>query len=188
MKSSSWPCLNRPAITAILAGACWMAWALPSEAQIVYTPAHIKIPSNGYYNLDLNNDGVTDLTVVSYHGKAGCDIVGEIYEIPASGNGVYIDNSSPAALSKGDEIGPSQPYYGGQALMASHEHDLCSHQILITGDWCEVKGRYLGLTFQINGETHYGWARLSVGWDTAVLTGYAYQTIPNMAITAGQKQ
>ena len=41
------------------------------------------------------------------------------------------------------------------------------------------------------GETHYGWARLSVQVQlpltiTATLTGYAYETIPNTSINAGQ--
>jgi hypothetical protein len=52
--------------------------------------------------------------------------------------------------------------------------------------------RYLGLKFQINGETHYGWARLNVQVNTTKLTiysrltGYAYETTPNTPIAAGQ--
>jgi hypothetical protein len=51
--------------------------------------------------------------------------------------------------------------------------------------------RYLGLKFKIKGKIHYGWARLSVEASnkpyeiTAVLTGYAYETIPGKAIIAG---
>lgn len=54
-----------------------------------------------------------------------------------------------------------------------------------------VRNRYLGLSFKINGKTHYGWARLNVklmpyhGF-TATLTGYAYETIPNKPIIAGK--
>ncbi len=56
-----------------------------------------------------------------------------------------------------------------------------------------MTGRYLGLKFQIKGETHYGWARLNVSVRaqggvniTATLTGYAYETIANKAIIAGK--
>jgi peptidoglycan hydrolase-like protein with peptidoglycan-binding domain len=53
-----------------------------------------------------------------------------------------------------------------------------------------VKNRYLGLKFSVNGETHYGWARLNVSFRaphiTATLTGYAYETEANKAIDAGQ--
>jgi hypothetical protein len=52
----------------------------------------------------------------------------------------------------------------------------------------------LGLKFVVNGEVHYGWARLSVtlghnrqlGDVVATLTGYAYETVPEMPIAAGR--
>jgi hypothetical protein len=52
-----------------------------------------------------------------------------------------------------------------------------------------VKNRYLGIKFQINGQFHFGWARITVtptktGFYTT-LTGYAYETIPNKPIIAG---
>jgi hypothetical protein len=58
------------------------------------------------------------------------------------------------------------------------------------GQWVNVTDRYLGLRFFIHGKAHYGWARLSVKVtglfkDRAVLTGYAYETIPNKAIITG---
>jgi hypothetical protein len=48
-----------------------------------------------------------------------------------------------------------------------------------------VIGRYLGLAFQKNGKTHFGWARLNVGPCGTALTGYAYETIPGKPIVAG---
>jgi hypothetical protein len=61
-----------------------------------------------------------------------------------------------------------------------------------SGHWANVKNRYLGFEFPINGKTHYAWARLSVEVSrepfkaTAILTGYAYETVPGKAIIAGQ--
>jgi hypothetical protein len=58
------------------------------------------------------------------------------------------------------------------------------------GKWLNVHGRYLGIRFQIKGKSHYGWARLNLAESrsrfTVVLTGYAYETIPNKAIIAGK--
>ena len=63
------------------------------------------------------------------------------------------------------------------------------------GQWANggkgVKNRYLGLKFQVSGKTHFGWARLNVAFKRhlgffAVLTGYAYETIPNKPIIAGK--
>jgi hypothetical protein len=61
------------------------------------------------------------------------------------------------------------------------------------GHWVNVEGRYLGLRLRSKGQTHYGWARLSVsssrkdeGRITAILTGFAYETIPNKPIITGK--
>jgi hypothetical protein len=50
-------------------------------------------------------------------------------------------------------------------------------------------GQYLGLKFTINGEVHYGWARLTVTaigqFISATLTGYAYETVADAPIVTG---
>ena len=60
------------------------------------------------------------------------------------------------------------------------------------GPWGKNKrfaGTYAGFRFMIDGETHYGWARIEVHSDrtkiTATLTGYAYETVPNRGIVTG---
>jgi len=55
-----------------------------------------------------------------------------------------------------------------------------------------VKNRYLGLKFKAGGRFHFGWARISVKRAppllrvTAVLSGYAYETVPGKPIIAGK--
>jgi hypothetical protein len=44
-----------------------------------------------------------------------------------------------------------------------------------------------GIKFLINGEVHYGWARLSITKSYYLLTGYAYETVANKAIPAGEE-
>ena len=50
-------------------------------------------------------------------------------------------------------------------------------------------GPYLGFKFLIDGEIHYGWARVNVNADflhlSATLTGYAYETVANRPILTG---
>jgi hypothetical protein len=52
------------------------------------------------------------------------------------------------------------------------------------------KTAILDLSSRSRANTHYGWARLNVKVGkttiTATLTGYAYETIPNKPIIAGQ--
>jgi hypothetical protein len=62
----------------------------------------------------------------------------------------------------------------------------------VSGPWNGAKDLYLGLAFSIGGQPHYGWARLSVTVEgkrcdvLAVLTGYAYETVPGKAILTGR--
>ena len=64
-----------------------------------------------------------------------------------------------------------------------------------SGSWLYALGsaRYLGIRFQIDGQTHYGWARLNVKANRpekdigGLLTGYAYQTQPSTPILAGDQ-
>ena len=50
-------------------------------------------------------------------------------------------------------------------------------------------GPYLGFKFLIDGEIHYGWARVNVHANfldlSATLTGYAYETVANRPILTG---
>jgi hypothetical protein len=57
-----------------------------------------------------------------------------------------------------------------------------------------VKDRYLGLKFVVDGGVHYGWARVSVTLGhhrqfddvSGTLTGYAYETVADKPIIAGE--
>jgi hypothetical protein len=145
---------NRFAIATILAGVVLQAVAWPAEAQIVYTPTNITIGPNASYGLDLNNDGITDFTITTEDFIAN----GSVSETSASGNGALI-----GPLSEGDEIGPDQVFSGGTVDLESFIHKCGKPKggtcwYLYSGPWHVVlKGkRYLGLSFQLNGETYYG--------------------------------
>jgi hypothetical protein len=101
-------------------------------------------------------------------------------------------------LAGGVQVGPNQHFRSGHGKLvrsnwAQGENgyaNFYSH-----GPWVDVTRRYLGLKFSIGGQTHYGWARLNVvtftglfksGGTYAVLTGYAYETVPNTPIVTGK--
>jgi hypothetical protein len=62
----------------------------------------------------------------------------------------------------------------------------------VAGAWGGARPQYLGLAFSIDGQTHYGWARLTSSVkgikckSSVLLTGYAYETVPGKSIEAGQ--
>jgi len=192
--------LNMYALAAGAAGVGLMALAKPAEGKIVYTPANVVIGHDmQFYYLDLNHDHTVDFTLQYFRTSStgGFSVNRAIYLSPASGNGelAYLggkDKPKPRlldyALKPGDSIGPKRrfsPEKGG--LVELHMNRRSGYNKY--GVWNDAGNRYLGLKFKINGETHYGWARLNVWWGgngiEARLTGYAYETIPNKAIIAG---
>ncbi|MGP0098631.1 MAG: hypothetical protein ACLPHI_16455 [Terriglobales bacterium] len=198
--------LSRFAIATILAvGLLGLAW--PAEAQIVYTPTNITIGPNASYGLDLNNDGITDFTILTKYSQPACSvdaIEGEypearahslhlaVAETPASGNAA--EGKPPARLIAGDQIGPSQKFSQVKGTMAYYDVSCPGGPptypppvVTSGGKWLNSSG-YLGLSFQIDGQTYYGWAYLTVGEDTATVTGYAYESTPGMPIIAGQTE
>jgi len=182
--------LNAYVLAASAAGVSVLALTMPAEAKIVYTATHkiITGPVNSY-NLDLNHDGITDFILTeSYSCDSGC-----AYDLGGFGarsnNGIAVGARYRArALRSGARIGPKQHFLSGNRQLVSIFLDGTYRR---SGYWINVSNRYLGLQFKIKGETHYGWARLSVEVQrpltiTATLTGYAYETIPNKPIIAGK--
>lgn len=96
-------------------------------------------------------------------------------------------------LAAGQIIGPDAAGYvwisdpaGGSLLTATYDGGAGGQESvgLFTGG----ESAYLGLQFQQNGQTYYGWARIETsvgGISLAWLYDYAYQTSPNTPILAG---
>lgn len=191
--------LNAYALAAGAAGASVLAAAAPARAQIVYTPAHINIAPGSSYGLDLNHDGSLDFLLTDSITARGT--LGALVVAPYASNGGQAGNAvevkageifSPLALNRGARIGSSQLFYGScigcnssQEIMAAANYARGD-----SGNWPDVQNRFLGLKFVLNGETHYGWARMTVSVNGtrifALLTGYAYETTANRPIIAGK--
>lgn len=184
--------LTTYALMASSAAVGCLALAKPLEAEIVYTPVGVLIPSNGVhsYNLDLNGDGLTDFTITEFFFGDSDLAIASLYVAPVAGNGVMASHQNVVealALFHGQTIGSSRRFVPKKARLL--EHGSSGGGIYTGGNWQQSNPRFLGLSFQIDGETHYGWARLIVKRNnfriTAYLSGYAYETVPNMPIDAG---
>jgi len=161
--------------------------ATRAQAEIVYTPAHAKINTDFY--LDLNHDGIGDFHIHSSYFSG----IGHLSVFPmVQGNRIASTNEAclnpthnAAALHLGDLIGP------GLALLPTANCMAMDTSGYITGPWTEVKDRYLGFAFVIDGKEHFGWARLSTNYfafdSTADILGYAYETVPGKPIIAGDE-
>jgi hypothetical protein len=195
------------ALAAGAAGVSLLALATPLEAEVVYTPANATVGRDGTYSLDVNNDGIVDYMLAEHANKDGSFGTFQVLSVRAAiANQVACPStfcisgdSYAIALRKGSTIGSKQHPRGW-----GHGGPMASEELIKGGGvyyghetfgWSNVTDRYLGLRFKINGEYHYGWARLTVkfhpgppavrSWE-AHLTGYAYETIANKSILAGQ--
>ena len=197
--------LDNYALLASAAGVSLMALVQPADAKIVYTRAHHVIGYLGSYNLDLNNDGKTDVKI--YETNHSTSEGGQITRLIAAAGPSNMVKGYPlwnsigsrlpyaSALRPGQRIGGSQTRfgYGSPAPMAAAATVAGgpAYSFAAWGNLPLIPYRYLGVKFQIKGKTHYGWARMIVKVSgvkiTATLTGYAYETVPNKTIIAGAK-
>jgi hypothetical protein len=186
--------LNVYALAATAARVGVLALAQPAQGKIVYTPAHKTVPPNQTIPIDLNHDGIHDFGLTNLTHNTTTPFGDFLEASPLnSGNGIWVQrggfNNYAAALPAGVRIGPSnvKRFQAGRDVMAFRSSGNGTRS---GGPWKNVRNRYLGLKFLIKGKVHYGWARLNVTIAgravDATLTGYAYETIPNKAIIAGQ--
>ncbi len=201
--------LNTYAQVACAAGVSMLALAGASEAEVVYTETYQVTHTGAPLYIDLNHDGITDflLRTSFYVGTGGTDIglsawgdgnadnavAGRRF---SSGGGYFF--SAAYALPAGARIGPKDNFSVPFPFMAVEHFNRVGDQYSNLGAWAGegkgVKDRYLGLKFVIDGEVHYGWARLSVTLGhqrqfddvSGTLTGYAYETVPDKPIIAGR--
>ena len=192
--------LNLYTLSAGTAGVGVLALASAADAEIVYTPTHLEI-EQGNYPIDINNDGQTDFHLYHWaHGSsagAGSGLaLGNSYA-PKT-NGVVSGKPFRAdfyavAFPAGEPIGPRRVFRSAASLCAV-SYSFNSHKVSWFGPWADhgqgLANKYLGVRFIIDQQIHYGWLRISVSTTkhnfTAELTGYAYETIPNKPIVAGQ--
>lgn len=92
--------------------------------------------------------------------------------------------------------GPGRTFKAEEMVMASTSASYffggaySTRQYGAWGRGRKFTGPYLGFKFTVDGQTHYGWARVAVQIKvpleiTATLTGYAYETVPNRPIATG---
>jgi len=205
-KSSSFESLHRRldmyALAASAASVGLVAVAQPAEARIVYTPSNIPINVNGgLVELDLNHDGINDFQFYAAYQGPGFPKLGEhasalsVQPVQQSNRVRRAESKGhlcAAALPKADRIGPRSPFQPGHSslLMAFAGGDYTSNTAF--GPWLKVKQAFLGFEFVIDGKIHFGWARVKmVSSDAgfpAIITGYAYETVPGKSIVTGRTE
>jgi hypothetical protein len=187
--------LSAYAGAAVAAGVSLLALAPSAEAKIVYTPANITIPINGGpVFLNLNHDGIADFsfsqTLKSTADSIRLRVGGKNPRNQVWGRGILgISNRFSvfaSALRRGFKVQANKSYFQKAPGWVMFSAGYSFYGSGAYGQWLNTQHRFLGLKFTVGGQIHYGWARFTVAGQTSTLTGYAYETVPNQPIIAGQ--
>lgn len=193
------------AYAAAATGAVLLSTAPSADAQIVYTPSNTPLTLNHqnkgpvFTTLDLNNDGVPDFTFAmsstAHFSSIGYTTRFKFYlkVVPdQTGNQAVQGSQAPAAsaVPAGVKIGPQEKFASGGLYLVHQAYSRSGGTAQNSGTWQKVEFAYVGLKFLLNGQVHYGWARIKFpypsGYNYPSIYGYAYESTPNTAIVAGQ--
>ncbi len=184
---------ERKLATYVVAGGAVLAAADKAEAgPIVYSGIqNTPIGLGQTVALDLNGDSVNDYSFSNSFSDAGdADPTNDSRELDllSGSNFAATDTLFVAKLGPGVPLPGTQVFDDGTKIMANLNRNAPP-----IGPWFGAVDGYVGLQFDISGQLHYGWARLSVSGDpnvdtglTATLHDWAYNTTPLESIATGQ--
>lgn len=157
------------------------------NGQIVYTDIDPDEGGAGVdYQLDLDGDFFADFVIDDFANSANALRVNN-----DDGNSILGMNfggsyNYPFTLDLGAPISSGAAEWLTHSVYQTLNWNSCSYT---NSQWCGVTDKYLGLRFNIGGNTHYGWARLDVGTDPSnwLIKDYAYNSVPDEGILAGDE-
>ncbi len=172
---------------------------------IIYTDVNpdstIRANPSQQYSLDLNNDGVSDFTFSVSGGTSRCS--GEcgghqssVKVSPTSGSRNKIEVNGgipgyPLALDTLNIIDNSDLWAAASGQTLRYYRSCSCGSSAAYGNWNNSTDKYLGLKLIKGTNTYYGWVRLSVNVSFGailIIRDYAYNSISNKAILAGQRK
>lgn len=179
-----------------------MMFSVSANAQIVYTDVNpdtsmicLNYPCYESYNLDLNNDAIVDFTLQTSHNHCQTTFVmsdrKSVSVVSQSGN-LAAANMLYANSSIGSNLSFSTNSVTLRSIVSGYPGLGCPAVLGSSGSWTDSTDHYLGLQFSVGANTYYGWVRLNVivyNFVSAVsctVKDYAYNSIPNQPILAGQ--
>lgn len=189
-------------LAAAAAGMSIAALSPSAQGEVVFTPAHQKIGSKGVI-IDFNHDGIADFEIAPRNFFAdGRGMVVYSHQSNRAFGAASRDNFV-SMLPLGYTVGPNSARFKlGPASSVYPKPKKFLYYCLAgsggascEGPWYKTggtSGSYVGFKFLIDGQVHYGWARLKLevtgrNFQVAVyLTGYAYETVANKPIVTGK--
>lgn len=179
---------------AVGAGAAAGLLASPpaATAEIVFSQTNISLHAGS--TVPINIEGTPEFNLTDrFYSIPGSWSTALLNVNAGAGAGVVARGGSAAALKQGALIGSTELFQGGKALMAGAFRETQISSSVVFGKFANTTNHYLGLKFRLQGQIHYGWARFSMVTASAngptvsaFFTGYAFETVPNRPVYAGQ--
>ena len=179
-------CMNIELKTYLSGAATFLAASTQVNATVIYTnidPDTVisaSYPDWGEYSLDLNNDSISELhftiNIDPYSGGTY-----SYYEKISGGKAsmVFSHNYSVTTFNYSSVIDSNLNFsYIGWRIFTS---------ALTISNFNDLNGEYAAIRFSINGGLHYGWIRFASGDNWIKIFDYAYESVANAPIKAGQK-
>ncbi len=186
-----------------------MVFSTSANAQIIYTDVNPDIiqtcqnfQCNKTSDLDLNNDGVFDLkldlilsTFTSRNPPYAQYFSGLIKASPLNGSSIITNSSGYPLKMNLNELIDSRGSWSTSANQTLLRKSYAGITYVLTssyGNWMYATYSFLGLKIASGTQTYYGWVRLNISLDVTPTVGsyriidYAYNTIPNQPILAGE--
>lgn len=185
------------------------ATGLSVHAQIIYTDIDPdKHYGEGYpsetFNLNLDHEGLLECSLTGFHHfisvgnySNSTTNIDSVFISVEPGASVLVKSYSggfklPAPLDFGELINYSDDWKNTihqKLVRVSFEEFPTIDMMSSTGLWIGGKtDKYLGIRFQIDSDTYYGWLRLDVDStnNSFLVKDYAYNATPNEGIYAGE--
>jgi hypothetical protein len=145
-------------------------------------------------DIDFNIDGIPELRLNNYAQLNVGVYQNNVAELIPLNNSKFLRTTgpfggpSPIVSNLGDSIGPASPPLEWTFNTTLTLQNASGQLYYSSIDWLPGVTKYMGMQFQISGQTHYGWVGLSYtsGKGSIFVHDYAYQTTPNTALPAGQ--
>jgi hypothetical protein len=194
------PKLDAKLVAYMAAGLGTLAAGVPAEAKVVYTAANISVGRDaGEIPIDINGDGHPDFLFSNYQTMnarfpLGFKVFLALARPAWKANEIVGFTSSKtrvcaSALPQKDQVGPNSPFTPTQSFLLE-ESTGSAYSTVRFCPWAGPQSHkaYLGVRFNISGEMHYGWIRVTVDqFSSITVTGYAYETVPNKPISTGNE-
>ena len=157
------------------------------NGQVVYTDVDPDetLAQGDAFIIDVTGGG-TEFNLNNPAGLGG----GPAAIITPSAGGAFVGITAggfeyPAVLAEGDVIDGAAGYTAA-GVRGDLNYYGCAYS---NSQWCgNIVDGYLGITFQFDGNTHYGWIRMNTdvgGSNVITVKDYAFNATPDTAIEAG---